>query len=168
MSKKSEERAREELAFDLAELRHARSPQLWMPYDFSEGDRTVQDFRNECDINEIMARWERKQTVVHVNPNSPQYGDFCDVGEYLDALNRVKAAQQAFAALPSRIRDHVGNDPAALLEFASDPANADAWKALHMETPDSPKPDVPAKGVGAAGAGASGQPASAPTPPSAT
>lgn len=130
-------------AYEIKPHRHAYSRPYRVVLDFTGSqDRTDQSFAVECDINEIMARWERKQPVVHVNTRTPQYGDFSDIGDYQTALARVQAARAAFDQLPARIRDAVGNDPGRLIEFAADPANAEAWAKLNMQTPLTP--DVPA------------------------
>lgn len=151
MTKRSRhlDQAEDDLVYDLTtayerrNFRHAYSRPLHVVLDFTDSvDRTDQSFKTECDINDIMARWERKQPVVHVNTRTPQYGDFSNIGDYQTSLMRVEAARAAFDALPSRIRDAVGNDPGSLIEFVQNPANAEAWAKLNLTTPLSP--DVPA------------------------
>lgn len=54
------------------------------------------------------------------------YGDFTDVPDLRTAMDRLRAAEQAFAALPADLRAEFHNDPLALHEWVSDPGNAEA------------------------------------------
>jgi phage internal scaffolding protein len=103
---------------------------------FSKPSLTKQSFRDECDINNIL----RKFNVTGELPAGsvqPQYGDFSGITDYQSALNAVMAAQDSFLALPAKVRARFDNDPALFVDFASDEANRDEMKALgliHEET----------------------------------
>ena len=93
--------------------------------------RTQQSFRDECDINNIL----RKFNVTGQLPLGsvqPQYGDFSGITDYQSALNAVMEAQDSFLALPAKVRARFQNDPALFVEFASDEANKDEMKALGL------------------------------------
>lgn len=81
-----------------------------------------QHFKEECDINTILERFNITGMLPQV-PLSPRYGDFTGIGDYHTALNRVIAAQDEFEALPAQIRARFDNDPANLIEFLNDEAN---------------------------------------------
>lgn len=46
-----------------------------------DGTRTQQQFKDECDINEIMRRFG-KTGQVPSNVRAPMYGDFTEVGDF--------------------------------------------------------------------------------------
>lgn len=111
--------------------------------DFTDAiARTKQSFRDECDINMIMARWKKTGTVEHMAKNPPTYGDFQTAGDYQQALNSVLEADQAFDALPAHIRDRMDNDQATFMTFMSDPANQEEAVSLGLS---EPKAEFPAQ-----------------------
>lgn len=84
--------------------------------------RTVQDGKDDADINVIMERYAR--TGQFQPPaNLPQYGDFTSVSDFQSALNLVIQAESGFMQLPAKLRSRFHNDPAALLAFLDDPGN---------------------------------------------
>ncbi len=98
---------------------------------FTGVSRTKQSFKDECDINNIL----RKFNVTGQLPVGSvqfQYGDFSGITDYQSALNAVMAAQDSFLALPAKVRARFDNDPALFVEFASDEANKDEMKALGL------------------------------------
>lgn len=103
--------------------------------------RTKQSFRDECDINCIMAKWTRTGAPPVTNPLPPQYGDFSNVDDYLAAANSVLQADLEFSRLPAEVRDRFQNDPAQLITFMADPGNQDEAVALGLA--DAPRPPDP-------------------------
>lgn len=88
----------------------------------SEPSQTKQEFKDETDINKIMARYQRTGAIDHYAKWAPTYGEFsaCDLQE---AENLVIRARQMFADLPSSIRN-LTESPEGFLNFVQDPANA--------------------------------------------
>jgi len=70
-----------------------------------------QHYRDECDINTILERFNVTGELP-IGSVQPQYGDFSGVTDYQSALNAVMAAQDSFLALPAAIRAKFDNDPA--------------------------------------------------------
>lgn len=103
--------------------------------------RTKQSFRSESDINVILAKYRATGVLEHWNRRVPRYGDFSSVPEYREALDRVKAAQQAFDQLPARVRKHCQNDPAELLQLALDPGRREELVALGLVPPGEAAPE---------------------------
>lgn len=110
---------------------------------------TQQHFADECDINNIISNFYR--TGFLVDPTlpmgrSPQFGDFTQVIDYADAQQLVIDANNAFANLPSRIRDRFSNDPARLLDFLSKKENLDEAISLGLvdRRDEPPHADSPA------------------------
>lgn len=84
---------------------------------------TKQSFKDECDVNQIMARWVSHGVAPPVNRREPVYGDFTDVVEFQEAVQRVRTAEAMFAALPANVRRRCDHDPGKFLEFMGDEAN---------------------------------------------
>lgn len=84
--------------------------------------RTQQQFKDECDINQIMAKYQKTGALTHVAANAPHYG-FADSIDFNAAMQTITRAEQMFADLPSSLRKRFGHDPAAYLDFVSDEAN---------------------------------------------
>lgn len=111
---------------------------------------TKQSFKDECDINTIMARYEKDGVVTHVKEHEGQYGDFTLGFDYHDAMNRVHAARDMFMSLPAGIRTKFDNDPGKFLDFVSDPKNSDAMVEMGLKekapvpaaVPPVPVPDA--------------------------
>lgn len=103
------------------------------PCMFNPGDSlTHQEFKQECDINFIVRRCAAGLMSPPVAPE-PVCVDVSDVpADYQECLDRIFAANERFAALPSRIRDRFANDPARMLEWMRDPANFDEGVKLGL------------------------------------
>nr|DAF74901.1 MAG TPA: Scaffold protein [Microviridae sp.] len=87
---------------------------------FNDPSATLQSFKDDADINCIIARFEN--TGVLVDPTvpvsrTPEFGDFSDMPDYQTAQNVIIAAKNAFDALSSKIRERFNNDPAAYFDF---------------------------------------------------
>lgn len=89
---------------------------------FEGPGRTHQEDKERCDINNIMKRY-RKVGVLPVSQLEMFYADVSEMGDYRTALHNVQAVQGVFSKLPSDIRAAFDNDPAAFLDFTSDPNN---------------------------------------------
>lgn len=116
---------------------------------FEKESRTQQSFLKECDVNNIVKRYKATGLMRQV-PGEPLYADFTTLPkEYQDALNTVVQAQDAFARLSSDVRSRFDNDPAAFVEFATNPDNIEQmreWKlAPPAAKPAEVEPAAPAK-----------------------
>ena len=121
-------------------------------YKNDEPSMTQQQFKDEADINNIMARYQK--TGVLVDPltqttRKPMFDDFSDLGDFRDHQQAVIDAQEMFMELPSQLRARFGNDPAELLQWLSCPENKEEAIELGLfskpsaETPEMPlKPEV--------------------------
>lgn len=81
---------------------------------------TKQQFRDDCDINVMVARALRGEILPQ---RSGSFGDFTAVRDFHSAMNQVTAARDAFMSLPAKVRSRFDNDPGALLDFLGDPSN---------------------------------------------
>lgn len=109
---------------------------------------TRQSMSAECDINNIMKKYERTGILDHQNRYEGGYGDFTSAPEnYHEAMNQIIEAQDMFLSLPAQIRKKFANDPGNYLEFATDPANAEEMIKLGLavarKTPVQERSDNP-------------------------
>lgn len=107
---------------------------------FSDDTRTKRSSLKECDINSIMAKYEKTGIIEHVKQFSGRYDDFTMVQDYHESLNQVMAAQEAFMTLPAQLRSRFKNDPAEFLEFVGNPDNKNEMISLGLV--DAPTPEV--------------------------
>lgn len=85
---------------------------------------TKQEMKDECDINNILKIYQQTGIYTHVSNLASQavYTDLPDSFDYQDALHTVMRAEDSFSTLPSMVRDHFQNDPAAFLTALTDPS----------------------------------------------
>ncbi len=106
--------------------------------------RTKQSFKDECDINLLMKKYEKTGLLDHVNKFGGYYGDLPESVDYQLALNSVLEAEAAFGSLTADIRAKFSNDPAEFLAFVADENNAEEIISLGLgPSPSSgPSPDA--------------------------
>lgn len=104
--------------------------------------KAIQSAREDCDINVLVARFGITDGAIPPAVADPRfYGDFSDVVDFRDALDRTRAAQEHFDALPASIRERFLNDPLRLYEFVSQESNADEAVELGLLS-RRPDPEV--------------------------
>lgn len=103
-------------------VRHAYSYRAPVILETSGVSKTKQSFKDECDINRIMARYAATGTLDFVNRREAQFLDVSDI-DFQNAMQIVTQSREAFMTLPSIVRDRFNNDPAQLLGFLSDESN---------------------------------------------
>lgn len=109
-------------------------------FDPEEG-LTQQQFKEECDVNNIMRRYNATGVITHVNTRVPEWGDFSSPVDFQTGLNTVIEAQAMFNELSAELRERFGNDPLKLLEFVADEANREEAVKLGIVQPEPPPPE---------------------------
>lgn len=118
-------------------------------YDFKEASlasglscpeqtRAHQEYKLECDINQIMKNFGHTGQLPS-NIRMPTYGDFEQLDDYHQALNAIARANESFDQLPSDVRKRFNNDPGLFVDFCSDEKNRDEAKALGLVTKEQLK-----------------------------
>jgi len=101
---------------------------------------TRQEYKEECDINEIMARFET--TGVLPAGGESFYYDFTTLPEtMMDSMLLMGQATEAFMSLPASVRREFDNDAAQFVDFASDPENLPQMRTWGL-APELPKEPV--------------------------
>lgn len=104
---------------------------------------TRQEFKAECDINTIMARYETTGVISHIGKTTPQYVDVTGMPpDFASALAILADAEAAFSQLPAKVRREFDNDPVKFVEFAQDPANVDRMREWGLAEPLPPPAPV--------------------------
>ena len=104
--------------------------------------RTKQAFADECDINNILARYNRSGLIDHVSTYGGQYGDFVEVTDYHSSLNQIREANDMFMSLPAKVRSKFENDPGAFLDFVLNEDNKSEMANLGLLRPDYEAPKM--------------------------
>lgn len=106
--------------------------------EFTEPSMTEQHFKDECDINNIVATYQQTG-VLPQGDRQPLFGDFADFPQDLQSSQRYfDEAQERFMQLDARVRKEFGNDPVKLLQFIADDNNRE--RAIQLGLIDKPAP----------------------------
>lgn len=97
------------------------------PFNTVGPSLTEQAHKSETDINLIVKRHRAAGVDLFRVPQASFCGDVVDVTPvtFMEALNVVVQAEQAFADLPAHLRKRFNQQPSELLGFLQDPANYD-------------------------------------------
>lgn len=101
---------------------------------------TRQEFLEDCDVNLLMARYERTGVISHINPREPMYLDMENVPDLHAAMNLMRDAERAFMSLPASIRAEFDNDALRFVDFAEDKDNLDKLREWGLAKPAEPPP----------------------------
>lgn len=97
-----------------------------VPKNFILPSRTQQSFKDETNINNIMAKYQKTGLLDHINEHGASYGDQPSADDYHEAMNRVASTKSMFEELPSSTREQFDNDPSKFLEYVSDEEKREA------------------------------------------
>lgn len=105
---------------------------------------TRQEFQDECDVNILMARYDKTGLFpTMAAPAAPRYFDASEVPtDFRDVMDHMLAADAAFMTLPAKVRREFDNDPASFVEFAQNPDNLSKMREWGLAAPER-VPDPP-------------------------
>jgi len=146
-------------------IRNKFSPRVPVYAPPSDGTSRVQEhFKDEVDINKIVAKYRKTGVITHVQRVKEKYGEFLDIFDVAGQLDKVAKANQAFDQLPSELRNKVGNSIPKFLEYIQDPQNLDQcvkwgiYKKKPVEEPAAGNPAGASEPQAVPGAKKNGQP----------
>lgn len=99
---------------------------------------TKQNHKDECNINLIVAQYDRTGMLNHTNENPGQYTEV-ESFDFLESQLIVKNAEQMFANLPSKLRTKFNNQPGQFMDFVHDPNNVNEMIELGLAEAKKPK-----------------------------
>lgn len=97
---------------------------------------TQQEFKQSCDINNILAKFAVQAQALGVDPSQlmPQdqgsYGDFSNLDDFQTAQNKIAFLNDQFSNLPSNVRRNFGDNLNNFIAAISDPSRIDELGAL--------------------------------------
>lgn len=107
-----------------------------------EPSMTDQQWKDDCDVNHIMARYVKTGHLTHLQSKPGMYADLSKITDLVGAYEDIAQAEEAFKALPSRLRNKFDNDPVKLVEYLQDPKNLE--EAIKEQLiPDPKKQEKP-------------------------
>lgn len=109
------------------------------------GDKTAtkQSFKDECDINNIMKKFNKTGQLPDMIKKDPQFGDFSQAAAFQEAQHTVIHAVEQFQALPSRVRERFHNDPERFLSWVHSEASEKEMRDMGLlveRNPGAPEP----------------------------
>lgn len=93
--------------------------------------RTQQQFKSAVNVNNIIARYS-STGVLPQDRREAFYGDFSVVPDFQERRQVIINAENAFMALPSKLRKRFNNNAGELMEFLQDEKNLDEAIALGL------------------------------------
>jgi len=102
---------------------------------FDKQGRTKQSHKNECDINQIMAKFQKTGVLTHAKSQEAEYGDIPSV-DFQEAMNIVIQSREMFAELPSSVRKRFNNSAQNYLEFLENPDNKEEMRKMGLLKPE--------------------------------
>lgn len=109
-------------------------------FHFDDPSLTRQEFKDECDLGKIVARFSstpegREALEAARGYVESRFEDVSQVTDFRSALETVEAANAAFMRLPAQVRTRFDNDPAAFLDFVDQPGNEAELVSLGLLSP---------------------------------
>lgn len=111
--------------------------------DSSKPSLTQQEFKESCDINNILAKFSVQARALGVEPSQlmPQdqgtYCDFSNLDDFQTAQNKIAFLNDQFSNLPSDVRRKFGDDLNTFMSALSDPNRIDELGDLGVWNKDS-------------------------------
>ena len=124
------------------EIRSAYSPRVIVAIDDFGPGQTKQNHKKECDINVIMAKYQKTGVITHIKNHGREYGDY-DAITYEEAMQTVAEGNSLFEELPSKARAHFDNDPAKFMETVNSEDGINTLKKLGLAYGDPYEDQAP-------------------------
>lgn len=113
---------------------------------FNEPSLTRQEFKEECDLGNILKRFqatpEGRAALTNASgfAETCQFGDVSAVPDFRAARDAIIQANASFMALPPKVRRRFDNDAASFLDFMQNPDNEAEARELGLLNPKVENP----------------------------
>lgn len=94
--------------------------------------RTQQQFKDDADVNKIIATYKTTGFLGNQRSDPLQYGDATGLPSLQEAMDLVLRANAEFAQLPATVRELCRNDPKTFLGMCETPHGMAALKAAGL------------------------------------
>jgi len=98
---------------------------------------TKQHFKDECDVNQIVGRFQATGELPNVSELPPQFLDVTEM-DFQAHQNFIAEAHTMFSELPSALRAQFENSPAKFLDFCSHEKNRPELAEMGLLRPSTP------------------------------
>lgn len=88
-----------------------------------EKSKTDGSFKEECDTNNIIAKFNKTGQLTHIAKRQGNYADVSEITDLHTAFIHVKEAKETFQELPAILRKKFNNSPTEFIAFLEDPKN---------------------------------------------
>lgn len=126
---------------------------LRVQYECETPSCTRQEFKKSCDLAQVLKRFamtpEGKESLAMAQGHAEtcQFFDVSSGMTFHTAQSLIADSRASMARLPAEVRARFGNDPAAYLDFVSDPASAPQLREWGLLPPLSTPPEGGEGGV---------------------
>lgn len=103
---------------------------------------TQQQYKDECNPNNVIARYNKTGELHHIRTNQPMFVDMTSL-DFVEMREQVARIEENFMQLPAATRKHFKHDPKQLLAFLEDPQNREEGIKLGLINPS--KAEEPSK-----------------------
>lgn len=115
-----------------------------------EPSKTIQSDANAADINKIIARLARTDSLALLGEQEQVFADVSELGGLQESYMKVQKAEELFMKFPAEIRERFENDPVKIIEFLGDEKNRKEAEDIGMipkkaEVVPVISPAIPAK-----------------------
>ncbi len=76
-----------------------------------------QSMKDECDINGIVARYQKTGLLSHLASGVPAFVDVSELGDYRSVIEQVRSVEAYFAGLPALVRSVFQNDARTFMDY---------------------------------------------------
>jgi len=105
--------------------------------------RTQQHFKDDCDINKILAKYKKTGVLDHVRRAREIYGDFSQYTSAAENMDKVAKANSMFESLPAELRTkHFNNSIQGFLSYIGDPQNVEQCYQWGIYDRPAPAPNA--------------------------
>lgn len=121
---------------ELSSMYVSKSPDQDFGLDCSvEPSLTRQEFSEDCDVNTIMARYEKTGVMPSGPSRPPAYLDLVGTPDLQESLSILAVANQSFMQLPATVRREFDHDPAKFVAFCQNEENLPRMRELGLAKP---------------------------------
>lgn len=120
---------------------NARSPSVRRTQPKCKGGVTEQHHKAACDINKIMAKYQKTGVIEHINNHAERYGNVSGA-DFKTAQDLIAEQTSVFYELPAYARDAFDNDPANYLDLVMTDEGIEELRAILHPSDDPKEPEA--------------------------
>lgn len=105
---------------------------------------TEQHHKKACDINNILAKYQKTGLIDHIERREGKWGDVTGQ-DYKRSMDLIAEAKTAFYELPSTVRDHFDNDPAEYLDLVAQEGGVEELRQILNPKPEKEGQEQPSQ-----------------------